>query len=276
MEAFLIPFFIHMQKPIQNISIIGSGNVATQMAIALHKAGINIAEVFSASPTNAEILANKVNASVVKNIQDISKDADLYLLSVSDKAYDQILPNFPVKNKLVAHTAGSLSMEILAKQSKKYGVLYPFQTLSKNKEINFSEVPILYCGSNQETQKSLKSLAERISNKVSFASDEQRKYIHISAVFACNFVNHMYTLAKSITEEHHIDFALLYPLIKETAEKALSGNPKNMQTGPAVRDDKNILSNHIQLLKETPELQAIYRQLSYSIIKQHYKNGEEL
>lgn len=274
-KLFLIPFFMPMQTHIKNISIVGSGNVATHMTLALHKAGLNILEVCSANAENAKLLANKVNASVVKNIQDMASNADLYLFSVSDKAYDRILEDFPHTNKCIVHTAGSLSMEILAKKSNNYGVVYPFQTLSKHKEISFKTVPLLFCGSTPEVQESIKNIAKKISNKTSFANDEQRKYIHISAVFACNFVNHMYALAHSMTAQHNIDFSLLFPLIKETTEKALLGNPEEMQTGPAVRNDQNIIQSHIDLLEDNTELQHIYTLLSNSITKHHNKNGEE-
>lgn len=264
-----------MHTTLKNITVIGSGNVATHITVTLFKAGYNIVEVFSATLENAKLLATKVNATAVANLQDLSPTSDLYLFSVSDKSYSEILEAFPFKNKKVAHTAGSLSMQILSTVSNNFGVIYPFQTLSKQKEIDFKQVPLLYCGSNEKMEEELKRIAASLSNKVDFATDEQRKYLHISAVFACNFTNLMYSFAKTITEEHNIDFSLLYPLIKETAEKVQFGNPKELQTGPAVRNDQNVISSHLELLKSNPEMEHIYQLLTNTIIKHHYTNGAE-
>lgn len=262
-----------MKTTIKNITIIGSGNVATHIASALHTAGFNILEVCSATPENAGKLARKVQAHVVNNLKELSPQTDLFLLSVSDKAYEDLLANFPFKNKKMVHTAGSLPMNILSETSNHHGVFYPFQTLSKHKKINFKEVPLLVSGSDDKMETELKNIAESISNKVDFATDEQRKYLHISAVFACNFTNLMYSMARTITEEHGIDFSLLNPLIKETAAKVKSGNPKNLQTGPAVRNDQNIISGHLEMLKNNAEFHHIYKLLTETIIKHHHKDG---
>ncbi len=255
-----------MKSGVETISIIGSGNVATHLALALANAGFNLLEIHSSRIENAAILAGQVNANPIAKIEDMSPTADLYLISTSDRAYAEIASNFPHKNKLLVHTAGSLSMHVLKKASHNYGVLYPFQTLSIEKNVSIQEVPFLYCGSNSITENAIKSVAQRISKNVQHATDEQRKYLHIAAVFACNFVNRMYAIASELTKQHNLDFTLLHPLIQETATKAMTGDPAAMQTGPAARRDHNVIDDHLAVLEKAPKIRDIYRQISQSIL----------
>lgn len=261
-------------QEIKKISIIGSGNVATHFARALFNSGYHILDIYSRNISNSKILAAEVQAKPVASIEELRDHDGLYIFSVSDLSYSQILPLFKLKEKNVVHTSGSLSIEILKNAALNYGVLYPFQTLSKEKNIKFRGVPLLYCASSISFQSRLLKLAKTLSDKVEFASDEQRKILHISAVFACNFTNYMYTIAEDIAIKNNIDFSLLYPLIKETAEKAMANSPKSVQTGPAIRNDLNIINNHIQLLESDPVIQEVYTLISNNIIKYHQNNGK--
>lgn len=254
-----------MPKEIKTITVIGSGNVATHFALALNAAGYRIHEVYSRSFQNGQALANRVRANAVSDFASLSSQADLFLFSIKDDAYEEALSAFPHTDSLIAHTAGSLPMDLLKSRSSRFGVLYPFQTLSKEKKITFEDVPLLYGGSDENVGQQLKAVADRISNKVSFASDEQRKSLHLSAVFACNFVNHMYALAQKIADANDVDFSLLHPLIQETAKKALTGNPSDGQTGPAIRGDQSIIDEHLSRLKNEPKLQDLYKLISDSI-----------
>lgn len=255
-----------MAHSIKTISIIGSGNVASHLALALHQSGFRILEIYSRSLENATVLAKKTGAEPTNRIEALSNQADLFIFSLSDDAYPEILKTFPHANALIVHTAGSLSIDILKTTSDRHGVLYPFQTFSKEKEISFNSIPILYCGSSESVNEQLKALATQLSRNVRFADDTQRKQLHIAAVFACNFVNHLYAIAKEITDANDLDFSLLYPLIQETANKAQSGDPIAMQTGPAVRGDQSIIDNHLTLLQATPDIQNLYKTLSKRIL----------
>lgn len=255
-----------MSETIRTISLIGSGNVATHFALALVNAGCQALEVHSRNLGHASALASRIGARAVAELEQISPEADLYLLSTSDDAYPSIVSRFPHKGKLLAHTSGSLSSSILGSASPRHGTLYPFQTLSASKPLPFSQVPILYCGSDPETELTLKRLGERISRSCMKATDDQRKSLHIAAVFACNFVNHLYALAYDIVQSKDLSFELLRPLILETAEKALcGGNPASRQTGPAVRGDQAIIQSHLQMLQTDPGKRGIYELLSNSI-----------
>ncbi len=265
-----------MEKTKHPITIIGSGNVATHFALALFKAGHPICEVYSKTAKNAELLAEKVNAKPVSELQQLSNHNGIYLLSVSDSAYEKLANDFPYPNKTLVHTAGSVSMEILSKATSNYGVLYPFQTLSKSKEVDFRQVPLLYCANNQQLEQTIQEIGISIAENVSFADDHQRKMLHICAVFACNFANHMFAVAEDLAKSNNIDFSLLYPLLKETLDKAMVQSPKAGQTGPAVRNDQNILKAHMQLLKDRPDLQSLYQTISNSILKTHHNGTEEL
>ena len=182
-----------------------------------------------------------------------------------------MLSGIDFQDKLVVHTSGSLSLSVLEPYSKNAGVLYPLQTFSKNRAIDFSEIPIFVEADSELNEKTLQTFAGAISKKVSILNSDKRKSLHIAAVFACNFVNHMYSLASGYLEEQDIPFEVLHPLIEETARKAREMSPKDAQTGPAVRFDENIINDHLERLQEFPELKALYNSISRSIFEHHQK-----
>jgi predicted short-subunit dehydrogenase-like oxidoreductase (DUF2520 family) len=254
---------------IQKVVMIGAGNLATQLSLALHENGIEILQVYSRTVESAGALALMVNASFTNSIKDIKREADLYIFALSDKALQPMLDELPVPIGRVVHTAGSIPAEVFENYAENYGVFYPLQTFSKERKVDFSNIPICIESNNMEFQEDLIELAKRISKSVHVINSDQRKQLHLAAVFTCNFTNHMYCIGQKLLQEKDVDFELLKPLIAETAQKALQLDPMSAQTGPAVRFDEEIMSSHEKALKNTPVFQKLYRFVSESIYKMH-------
>lgn len=243
--------------------------MATHLALALNNAGVNILQVYSRTEDAAEILAKKVATTFTNVLQDIVPEADLYIISVADNALDQLISQLYLNDKLVVHTSGSVQMDVLKKASRNYGVFYPLQTFSKSKDVEFRSIPICLEANKDANLHKLTELAKRISENVQVIDSEQRKKLHLAAVFACNFPNFMYSIAEEITRQADIDFEILRPLIKETAEKVMQINPDEAQTGPARRADQKIMDEHIKMLSQFPEFNEIYKLLSSAIQTQN-------
>ena len=246
------------------IIFIGSGNLATHLAISLHKSKNEIAQIFSHTLENAKLLAEKTNANYTDDIAKIDTDADLYIFSLKDDALPEILAKMPKTKGVWVHTAGSVPINVFSEYPDNYGVIYPLQTFSKNRKISFSEIPVFIEGSDSETTHFLETLAKKISQNVHILSSEKRKYLHLAAVFACNFTNHLYALSAEILEKEGISFDVLKPLIAETAAKVMEMKPKEAQTGPAVRFDEAIMNKQIDLLGDE-KMKEVYKLLSNSI-----------
>lgn len=250
------------------VSIIGAGNLATRVALELHNKGVDIIQVYSRTVTSALTLARLVGCMYSTNPEKITQDADIYLISVSDMAFSEVLSKINFNDKLVAHTAGSIPMEELAKYSKNYGVFYPLQTFSKFRDVSFSKIPFCIEANTPENEARLCELASVISHDVRTVTSEQRKQLHLAAVFACNFVNHMYSLAYEVIQEKGLNFDILLPIIAETASKVKHMTPRAAQTGPAVRRDKNIINEHLSMIKDA-KLRKLYSAISDSIYEYH-------
>ncbi len=253
------------------VVIIGAGNVGTNLTYALSKKN-NIVQIISKTQNSARILAEKINTEYTSDLKNISNIADIYIVAVNDGSIVKLLKQINVENKIIVHTAGSVNVDVLKNSGNNYGTFYPLQTFSKYKILEFQNIPILVEANNSETEKNIKKLAESISNNVYLINSEQRKYLHLSAVFACNFTNHLYNISKKILKEKNLDFEIMKPLIEETAKKIKNTEPVNAQTGPAVRNDKIIIEKHLELLSLYPEFQNIYNILTKSIIETHLKN----
>ncbi|RNC66991.1 Rossmann-like and DUF2520 domain-containing protein [Proteiniphilum sp. X52] len=245
------------------VVFIGSGNVATHMALALKEAGNAIVQVYSRTLENAKLLADRVGAEPVDNLKDLNRAADFYIFSVKDDVLPRIVTQMPSTTGIWAHTAGSVPVSVLSPHTKR-GALYPLQTFSREREVDFQDIPLFIEGESGETATLLKELAEMISANVRFLSGDKRRILHLAAVFACNFANHMYTLASEIMSEEEIPFYLLNPLINETAAKVILMEPKAAQTGPAVRSDEKVMQKHLELLND-PLKREIYSLVSRSI-----------
>jgi predicted short-subunit dehydrogenase-like oxidoreductase (DUF2520 family) len=250
------------------IVILGSGNVATHLALAFKQADQTISQVWSRSMVHAEELAIQVGANAIDDLAAVNLTADFYLVSVKDEAIAAIADHLKDVSGIVVHTSGSTPIEVL-NSSKSYGVFYPLQTFSKHKALDLSGAPICLEANSEEVMRILKQAAAFISTSSYEVDSEQRKTLHLAAVFACNFTNHLYHICYSILEKHGLDFALLKPLIMETALKVQDAVPFEVQTGPAVRGDETTMARHLGLLNEQPELQNIYKTLSNSIKKTH-------
>lgn len=249
------------------ITLIGSGNVATHLAAALKNAGHNIVQVYSRTMQNAALLAYHVKAEAIDDLKAINTETDLFIIATKDDAIGPIAEQLAVHQKLMVHTSGATDLYSLLAFSDNVGVFYPLQTFSKTKEVDFRNVPVCIEANNEAIAKTLKQLAQTISNKVYHIDSEKRKALHLAAVFACNFPNYLYTIAQQIIAKQGLDFELLRPLIQETAEKVQSADPASVQTGPAIRNDEITLALHRQLLEGEPDLQQLYFLLSQGIIK---------
>lgn len=252
---------------IRNIVLIGAGNVATHLGVAFLNKGLIIEQVFSRTVLSANSLAAKLHAVPVIRIEEIIMDADLYIISVSDDAIGDIVNKINFSDSMVVHTSGTVPMDILKQCSDACGVFYPLQTFSKDREIDFHDVPVLIEATNPQMESTLSNLANLISAKVQICDSEKRKFIHLAAVFACNFSNFMYTLSEEILSSKQLSFDLLRPLILETAMKVMRQNPMEAQTGPAIRNDFSVIEAHLKLLAGDPEKQEIYKTLSKQISK---------
>jgi predicted short-subunit dehydrogenase-like oxidoreductase (DUF2520 family) len=249
------------------IVLLGSGNVATHLGGAFKAANHEIIQVWSRTLDHARLLAESIEATFTDNLSEISLDADIYVVSVSDDFIADVINAFPNSGKLLVHTSGSTGLEFFGLS----GVFYPLQTFSKTSPVDFSVIPIAIEGIDQETETLLFELAESISSKPLILNSEQRKALHVAAVFACNFSNHLYSIANKILENNGLDFELIRALINETALKVQSHLPAEVQTGPAVRHDQKILGRHLQFLKGNSTLADLYERLSQSIINFNQK-----
>ena len=248
------------------VVILGAGNVATHLAKALRKVNVQITQIWSYHYENAIELANKVDAVAIKTLEELDFDADICLVSIKDDAIPTSVNHLKAFKGVVVHTSGAVNINIFDGLAN-YGVFYPLQTFSKSKELSFADIPLCLEANNENTLQILKGLAINLSENVIEVDSERRKILHLAAVFACNFTNHLYTLADEVLKEHQLDFAILRPLINETAAKVQQTLPKEVQTGPAIRNDKQTIQKHEQLLLQQPQLLEIYKTLSNSIKK---------
>ncbi|NML68871.1 DUF2520 domain-containing protein [Chryseobacterium sp. RP-3-3] len=243
--------------------IIGSGNVAYHMAKAFSLKNIPLAQLFGRNGEELKKISEELH---VPYSTEHLEDADLYIICVSDNSVENVSGIITKKDCLVAHTSGSLSKEILAGEYRKSS-FYPLQTFSKSKELDYKKIPFFIETENEEDKQILFDLASQISDNVMESSHEKRKYIHLTAVFACNFVNHLFARAKEVSDSQEIPFNYFLPLIDETVKKIHEIEPMEAQTGPAVRNDVRVLELHEQLLKD--ESLEIYKTMNHSIQKMY-------
>ena len=245
---------------------VGAGRLATNMAKALSAKGHSVTAVYSRTFESAQALASLVDAQPTDDIRQLPLEADAFVIAVKDSAIADVL--MPLREgrerQVFFHTSGSMPLNILAVQEH-HGVIYPMQTFSKERSVDFSQVPFFIEGSDDATLALARQTALLLSQHVEERSSEDRRYLHLAAVFACNFTNHCYALAAQVLEKHGMTFDVLLPLIAETAAKAAEMHPREAQTGPAVRFDQNTIDAHLNLLTDSPMAQEVYRLLSQSI-----------
>lgn len=248
------------------VVLIGAGNLATNLGKALFRAGHEIVQVYSRTEVSASALADVLHCSHTTNLKEVVKCADVFIISVKDDVLASVASALHEgrEGQLFVHTAGSMPMDLLPFERR--GVFYPMQTFSKNKEVDFSVIPCFIEAKKEDDLQCLKTLAQTVSDTVYELDSENRKYLHLSAVFCCNFANHCFSLGANLLKKHgNIPFNVMLPLIDETASKLYSMSPQEAQTGPAVRWDTNVMDKHLQLLTDEPEIQKIYELMSKSI-----------
>lgn len=250
------------------LCILGAGNVATHLATAFVGAGHDVT-VWNRSKAGLDIVSTLRNCHCTTQIDMLPPDADVYLISVRDDALSDVAEALynvvGNSDSVVAHTAGSVSIQILESHFAHCGVLYPMQTFSKTKALDYSTIPFFVEG-KLGADVILRRLAESVSPNVYKADSDQRKTLHIACVFACNFVNHCFAISERILNEANVPFSAMLPLINETISKAQVMSPRDGQTGPAVREDHTVMDAHITMLNDKPTEQEIYKLLSKSII----------
>lgn len=252
------------------IVIIGGGNLAYHLARVIeNNPNLHLVQLCNRSEFTAHF--DVINTDKITNIRQVC-DADIYILCVKDQVIGEVSAQLPFQGRLVVHTSGNTSMGELAQGNRK-GVVYPVQSFSKEKEIDFEQVPICIEAENVTDRELLRKLAEQLSSKVFEMDSEQRKYLHISAVFLNNFTNHLWYLSQQICQKQQIPFEALRPLLAQTLQKAFAEDFYQLQTGPARRADWTTINSHLNLIEE-PVVKEIYKQITNSIIKTY--GGKEL
>lgn len=249
----------------KKIGFIGSGQVASHLSTSLYEKGYSIEQLYSRTYAHSELLANKINAKAIITLKDFDLDTDLIIVSTSDSALSELDFSVLPDHIMICHTSGSVGIEIFEGR-KNYGVFYPLQTFSRQSNPDIDKIPFCIEANTTANTQALKVLAETLSSKVCEISSEQRAKLHLAAVFACNFTNAMYSIAEEILLSSEMDFDLLRPLIEETAKKTQAHSAREVQTGPAVRNDVGIMKKHEEMLKDHPEYADIYQRISKIIL----------
>ncbi len=253
------------------IVIVGSGNVATVLGKVIHNAGHEIVQVLSRNENHAKELAKIFNCSSGSFKSTEYKEADIYLLAITDTALYHLDQYVHLQNKLVVHTAGSVSKEVLKNVSSDYGIVYPLQSLIKSSQEEVTEIPLLVDGSSVDTTAFILEFCKTFSDNVTIADDQERLKFHVAAVLVNNFTNHLFAMGEEFCKKENIEFEKLYPLIDETVHRIKLHPPQSVQTGPAIREDIYTLGKHLQILSAHSDLKYLYLKLSESILKHHQK-----
>ena len=232
------------------VVFVGAGNLATRLSLEMRKSGMSIGQVYSHTSEHAKILADELGCG--------------WTVVPEDAVLQDVIARVKPNNGLWVHTAGSMPISVFEGLTARYGVVYPLQTFSKSREVDFKKIPFFLEANSSEDEKVLGEVARALSSDVRFLSSEKRKNLHLAAVFACNFTNHMYALAEKILEEQQIPGEVLLPLIDETAAKVHVMSPVRAQTGPAIRYDENVINKHMAMLKD-PDMRNLYELISRSI-----------
>jgi predicted short-subunit dehydrogenase-like oxidoreductase (DUF2520 family) len=254
------------QGEIKTAVLIGAGNLGWHLGITLHEKGIRVLQVISRSEESCKELAGVLHADYSTSLQELAAEAGIIILAVPDSRIEEVIVQCDFRDNLVVHSAGSMPMDIFKGRAVNYGVLYPVMTFTRYKPVDFSSVPLLVEANTARNKEKLNTLAKCLSKEVRSTTSEQRKYIHLAAVMACNFSNHMVALAETVLAHEGIPFELLRPLIRETSDKINHLSPREAQTGPAVRNDIPTMEEHLRLLAKHRDIAELYRQISKSII----------
>jgi predicted short-subunit dehydrogenase-like oxidoreductase (DUF2520 family) len=259
---------------IKNIVVIGSGNVAWHMTRAFGMKGIRILQILARNEKSAAKLSARFSVPYITDPRKLVNNADLYLLAVQDDNIGPTARQLGLSKQFLVHTSGFSSLSVLDGASSNTGVLWPLQTLTAGKNIAYSEIPFFIEANTSENTVKLSQFAGLVSGKVTEAGSATRQKAHLAAVIASNLANRLYAISASILEKEGLPFDLLAPLIMETARKAAKSHPLKSQTGPAARNDLDVISMHIDLLAGDPEFKEIYRLISENIIQNYHGKSE--
>lgn len=254
------------------VSIIGSGNLAWHLAPALDNTEFSVREVYSRQQKNAEALVRRLyDAKVIPTLDLSGSASEIFIISVSDDVIDDIVRGLILpRNAILLHTSGSQPLSVLGyAATQRTGVFYPLQTFTKSRRLDFKDIPIFIESEDRHTRKVMTDMAKAISKNAYEISSAQRIALHVAAVFASNFTNHMLTISREILQDSKLEFDWLKPLVAETINKALSLGPEQSQTGPAKRGDLEILDKHVAFLQEDEAIAEIYRVISQNIVDRY-------
>ena len=263
-----------MTEKSYEIVIIGAGRLATHLGLAFFRQGLKVAQIYNRTADKGLKLAQRLGASFTNDLSEVSLNADLYILAVSDSVLEDLSSRLRLQDKLVVHTSGTMGMAILTPVSSNIGVFYPVQTFSHNRRINFRKIPVCIEGNTASSERQLGMLAGKITDNVQHLNSDQRRILHLGAVFSSNFTNFLYTVTEELLLEHDISLTLLEPLILQTARNVKQGKVFQSQTGPAVRGDEKVLDKHRMMLADHPEYLTIYNLISDNIIKHKLLYGK--
>ncbi len=248
------------------VVIIGAGNVATVFGRLIVKANHEVIQVVSRSIANARQLAEELGCRFSDNPAILDTTADMYVVAMTDIALNEMHESYFLGDKIIVHTAGSVSKDILKAVSSRYGIIYPLQSLRKENRELHQDIPLLIDGNTAEVTKLIEQFALTLSSMVASVNDDQRLKLHVAAVIVSNFTNHLYSLAADYCNKESLDFKMLQPLIEETALRLRFHLPGEMQTGPAIRKDITTLDKHLNILSQHPELKKMYLKMTDSIM----------
>jgi predicted short-subunit dehydrogenase-like oxidoreductase (DUF2520 family) len=256
------------------IVIIGAGRLAFHLGVAFAGHGLPVVQVYNRTAEKGRRLAAKIGSAFTDHMDEITPDAGLYILAVSDSIIEEVASRLRLKDKLVVHTSGTVHMDILSRVSANIGVFYPVQTFTQNRRVDFRNVPLCVEANSEKSTDELTRLAGILSQNVYQLDSDKRKILHLGAVFACNFTNFIYAVAEEILLENDMPFDLLKPLILQTARNVSYGDLILNQTGPAVRGDDKVLDKHREMLANHPDYLEIYNLISNNIIKHKSLHGK--
>ena len=257
---------MNVKNHIKSITIIGAGNVGHNFGLAFRQAGYLIHEIYSRTHPSALLLSRALNCNFTTDLNTLSPKTDLIILAVNDDALPEVLDKIKIKDKPIVHTSGSTPISIFKERGfSEYGIFYPVQSFSKNETESLAPIPICIEGNTPHTENLLLSLARSVSTRVYSLDSKKRKSLHVAAVFANNFTNHMFHIAYDLLKENNISFEVIRPLLEKTSNKIKTETPLNAQTGPAVRNDRKVIESHLEYLKNHPDYKAIYELITNNI-----------
>lgn len=260
---------------IKTVAIIGTGNVSWHLSHRLALAGFSIDQIYGRNPDDKKYFSDLHHTEYITDLSLLNDNIPLYMLCVNDDAVSKILKEFPFDvddSQMLVHTSGALSIEVFSAYASRYGCIWPVQTLVRGQQILTHQIPLVVSASDDQTAQQLLGISDMISGKARFLNDVTKKQLHLGAVISNNFTNHLMTLTQRYCEENDLPFDLLKALIKETVMKTEIANPLTLQTGPARRNDKRTIENHLEMLESDTELYKLYCLMSESILKTYHKN----